>query len=323
MLKSFEKQTDDSTNNYSSIEKFGIRMALLNQKYDQVVDGWVKLAVRNDVKELDFRLKRIIGHCFDTYWLDDCVFACRSLTVLYLDYCGISLYENCVVDLPSLKRLTLSEVKINHSTFRRLIQGCPAVEDLCLEFCEGLHFIDVSALNLKSLKLNFTEVYGISFGSPRLESVEFHGNFTCFLPGKFDGLGTVKEMKLKNFDITDDRLRNLLDGCPVLKTLVMDGCTGLERITVSEKIKRFSMVRCRGIVEAVVLSPNLKSLEYSGDEKISFCCREDNLGSAEVRISLDPMELSEAWFFELKKLLEVFVKSKVLTLACPSDQVYM
>ncbi|KAF7145644.1 hypothetical protein RHSIM_Rhsim04G0063700 [Rhododendron simsii] len=318
LLKSLQKQKEGASN-YSSIEKFGIRMALLDRKWDAAVDGWVKFAVENDVKELDLRIERVLEHCFERYWLDDCVFACRSLTALYLDYCGIRL--DCVtVDLPSLKRLTLSEVKITSNSFRSLIGGCPSVEYLCVEFCKGLLMIEGSTPNLKSLKLNLTDVYWVSLGSPRLESVEFSGDLSCCDPALFDKLGTPKQMKLKNLNLTDEQLQRLLDRSPMLETLIIDGCAGLERIRVRQKIKRFSMSRCRGIVEAGVLSANLESLEYSGDVAISFCCR-DNLRSAEVRISLDPMELSAAWFFRLKKLLKVFAKSKLLTLACPSDQV--
>lgn len=318
LLNSLQKQKE-GTGNYSRIEKFGIRMALLGHKCDAAVDGWVKFAVENDVKELDLRIKRVLEHCFERYWLDDCVFACRSLNALYLDYCRIRL-DSVTVDLPSLKRLTLSEVEITRNSFCRLIGGCPSVEYLCVEFCKGLQVIKGSAPNLKSLKLNLTDVYLASLGPLRLESVELSGDFTYSDPLKFDKVGTLKEMKLKNLNITDEQLQRLLDQSPMLETLIIEGCTGLERIRVRQKIKRFSMSRCRGIVEAGVLSANLESLEYSGDVAISFCCR-DNLRSAEVRISLDPMELSAAWFFRLKKLLKVFAKSKLLTLACPSDQV--
>ncbi|XP_058211471.1 uncharacterized protein LOC131323638 [Rhododendron vialii] len=317
LLNSLQKQKEGASN-YGSIEKFGVRMALLGHKWDAAVDGWVKFAIANDVKELDLRIKRVLEHCFERYRLDDCVFVCRSLTALYLDYCGIRL--DCVtVDLPSLKRLTLSEVEITNNSFCRLIGGCPSVEYLCVEFCKGLQVIKGLAPNLKSLKLNLTDVYLVSLGPLRLESVELSGDFTYSDPLMFDKLGTLKEMKLKNLNITDEQLQRLLDQSPMLETLIIEGCTGLERIRVRQKIKRFSMSRCRGIVEAGVLSANLESLEYSGDVTISFCCR-DNLRSAEVRISLDPMELSAAWFFRLKKLLRVFAKSKVLTLACPSDQ---
>ncbi|KAE9456131.1 hypothetical protein C3L33_11961, partial [Rhododendron williamsianum] len=172
LLKSLQKQKEGASN-YSSIEKFGIRMALLGHEWDAAVDGWVKFAVENEVKELDLRIKRVLGleNCLERYWLDDCVFACRSLTALYLDYCLIRL--DCVtVDLPSLKRLTLSEVEITNNSFRRLIGGCPSVEYLCVEFCKGLQVIKGSAPNLKSLKLNLTDVYLVSLEPLRLESVE-------------------------------------------------------------------------------------------------------------------------------------------------------
>lgn len=311
LLKSLQKQKEGASN-YSSIEKFGIRMALLGHEWDAAVDGWVKFAVENEVKELDLRIKRVLGleNCLERYWLDDCVFACHSLTALYLDYCLIRL--DCVtVDLPSLKRLMLSEVEISSNSFRHLIGGCPSVEYLCVEFCRGLLKIEGSTRNLKSLKLNLTDIYWVSLGSPRLESVEFSGDLSCCDPAiLFDKLGTLKQIKLKNLNLTDDQLQRLLHRSPMLETLIIDGCAGLERILVRQKIKRFSMSRCRGIVVAGVLSANLESLEYSGDVTISFCCRA-NLRSAEVRISLDPMELSAAWFFRLKKLLKVFAKSKL------------
>ncbi|KAG5542400.1 hypothetical protein RHGRI_022066 [Rhododendron griersonianum] len=246
LLGYLQKQKERRSINHRGIDKFGIRMALLGEESDPVVDGWLNFAVKNNVKELDLRIKRVLYQCFNRYWLGDYVFACRSLTTLHIDNCVVP--EDCVFDLPSLKKLTLSDAKITEDVFLHLIRGCPLVEDLCVQFCKRLYTMEVTAPNLKSLKLNITDV---------------------------------------------DRLY----------------ITDVDRLSV------------RGIVEAKVFSSNLKSLEYSGDVKISFCCW-DNLRLAEVKISLDPpMELSSEWFFRLKKLLKGFVKSKVLTLVCPSDQV--
>ncbi|XP_058225429.1 uncharacterized protein LOC131334438 [Rhododendron vialii] len=247
-------------------------------------------------------------------------FCFRLSFVLHIDYCAVPL--DCVFDLPSLKKLTLSDAKTTEDVFLRLIGGCPLVEDLCVQFCKGPYTMKVTAPNLKSLKLNITDVNQLSVGFTSLESVEISGHLKLSLKLDFASIGrTLREVKLKNLFITDNLLINLIDGSPMLESLVLEGCIGLYSVRVSQNIKRFCMFRCRGVVEAKVFSSNLKSLEYSGHVKISICCW-DNLRLAEVKISLDPpTELSSEWFFRLKKLLKGFVKSKVLTLVCPSDQV--
>ncbi|KAF7139338.1 hypothetical protein RHSIM_Rhsim07G0244500 [Rhododendron simsii] len=320
LLEYLQKQKEGRSTNHRGIDKFGIRMALLGAKSDPVVDGWLNFAIENNVKELDLRIKRVLCQCFNRYWLGDSVFACHSLTALRIDYCAVPL--DCLFDLPSLKKLTLSDVKITEDEFGCLIGGCPLVEDLCVQFCKGLYTMEVTAPNLKSLKLNITDVNRLSIRSTSLESVEISGDLKLSLKLDFAAIGrTLREVKLKNLFITDNLLINLIDGSPMLESLAIEGCRGLYSVRVSQNIKRFCMFRCRGIVEAKVFSSNLKSMEYSGDVKISFCCW-DNLRLAEVKISLDPpIELSSEWFFRLKKLLKGFVKSKVLTLVCPSDQV--
>lgn len=240
-------------------------MALLGLKYDPVIEGWLDFAVENKVKELDLRLKRVLEKHFKRYWLDDRVFACRSLTSLYLDYCGITL--DCItVDLPFLKELTLSEVKITSDAFCSLIRGCPLLEDLCVEFCNGLRIIEIMAPNLQSLKLNLTDVYAVSLWSLSLQSVEFSGgDCTSRNLRDFAAIKTLKEIKLKNLYITDEQLGSLIKESPMLESLVIEGCRGLENVEVSQNVKRLSMFRCRGIVKAKLCSSNLKSLEYSED----------------------------------------------------------
>ncbi|KAI8010445.1 F-box/LRR-repeat protein 25 [Camellia lanceoleosa] len=303
-------------NGYYNTDKFGLRMVSSHCYSDSIIAKWVQFALESNAKELDLRIKRVDWACFKTYnRLVDDVFVAQSITVLYLEYCNIQ--PSCSINLPCLKKLTLSESKIRDNVFKKLIQGCPLIEHLCVEFCKNLQHIEVSIPNLKSLKLNFSGLYKVAIASVNLSSVELSGDFDAEVD--FAAFATVKDMTLKNVTITDVELEHLISWCPMLVSLVIDGCNKLERIRVCcELLKRFVMLRCRRMVEAEFDTPNLVSFEYSGD--LMYFKWVNRLRSVDAKINLDPKELDADWYIGLRRFIKQLMYSKFLTLICRSDQ---
>ncbi|CAL5336655.1 unnamed protein product [Camellia sinensis] len=299
-------------------DKFGLRMVSSDYYSDSIIAKWVQFALESNAKELDLRIKRVDWACFKTYnRLVDDVFVAQSITVLYLEYCNIR--PSCSINLPCLKKLTLSESKIRDNVFKKLIQGCPLIEYLCVEFCKHLQHIEVSIPNLKSLKLNFSGLYKVAIASMNLSSVELSGDFDAEVD--FAAFATVKDMTLKNVTITDVELEHLISWCPMLVSLVIDGCNKLERIRVCcELLKRFVMLRCRRMMEAEFDTPNLVSFEYSGD--LMYFKWVNRLRSVDAKINLDPMELDADWYIGLRRFVKQLMYSKFLTLICRSDQIW-
>ncbi|THG23411.1 hypothetical protein TEA_008733 [Camellia sinensis var. sinensis] len=131
-------------------------------------------------------------------------------------------------------------------------------------------------------------LYKVAIASMNLSSVELSGDFDAEVD--FAAFATVKDMTLKNVTITDVELEHLISWCPMLVSLVIDGCNKLERIRVCcELLKRFVMLRCRRMVEAEFDTPNLVSFEYSGD--LMYFKWVNRLRSVDAKINLDPMEL--------------------------------
>lgn len=107
------------------------------------ITTWILYAVRHNAKviELDACLYRRLPRE---------IFTCTSLQELILDISGLG--KGIVaggVNLPRLKKLHLCGIMSrNGAILRRLLTGCPALEDLSLKFCS----IDMSVVSSPQLK---------------------------------------------------------------------------------------------------------------------------------------------------------------------------
>jgi hypothetical protein len=113
-------------------------------------DIWVPLLSRRGIKQiklLDF--ETALSH------LPYIVFSCKELTEFYLFGFNLSIPPN-FSGFKKLLDLTLEGVTFRESSaLESLISGCPLLEKLRIEYCNGFEYFDFSAPTLKVLVLKF------------------------------------------------------------------------------------------------------------------------------------------------------------------------
>lgn len=112
------------------------------------IDGWLKYAIQNKVKELDLRVKH--------YTLPQFLLNASPLTQLKL--CDTKLDAPSSSTFPLLKSLSLENVELNSESIRNLLSGCPVIEDFHL----GGYIVENIDLplsgTLKNLSLSHVEL---------------------------------------------------------------------------------------------------------------------------------------------------------------------
>ncbi|XP_057972767.1 F-box protein At4g22280-like [Malania oleifera] len=124
------------------------------------VNTWVSAAVRRNVQELDIDLQ--MAHNTggtNLSLLPYDLFTCRTLVVLKLDV-DYDLNVPSNVSLPRLKTLHLQYLSLQYDSFKRMLSGCPVLEDLLTCDCrfEGVQIFDISVSTLKRLALLYAQV---------------------------------------------------------------------------------------------------------------------------------------------------------------------
>ncbi|KAL6614350.1 hypothetical protein ACP70R_036620 [Stipagrostis hirtigluma subsp. patula] len=113
---------------------------------------WIGYAVKHSVKVLDLDL------AYDHTFLPHCIFNCPSLQELNLQL-GAPLYGHLgfvlpsAINLPSLKKLTLSDVEVSQVSLDQIIAQSPGLEDLNLQNCARyFKLIDSNVLKVLTLQ---------------------------------------------------------------------------------------------------------------------------------------------------------------------------
>ncbi|XP_022717933.1 F-box protein At4g22280-like [Durio zibethinus] len=150
------------------------------------VDGWMRYALKNKVRELDLCL-----NCKDFRKLPLGVFTCKTLVSLRLDKhskCKLALELPVKICFPSLKSLHLSGIGLpDDGSIQRFFSSCSVLEELVVDRCflKKQCKFNVSSPTLKRLTISYTggfyEDYEILIDAPSLVF------FKCcyYLPKRF------------------------------------------------------------------------------------------------------------------------------------------
>ncbi|OWM62954.1 hypothetical protein CDL15_Pgr020248 [Punica granatum] len=278
------------------------------------VERWVDLALDYRVEEL---IVEILHNYLDKYQcpVPARVFSANFIKSLTLDG-GIKVDGISAVRLPSLRSLQLWSANINEEMFRRLIGGCPVLEDLSVFCCYPLSEIEVSNLNyLKRARLGtgLPDFKFVRIKAPGLERFEFWYNAAVE-----QSAGLVVEvlcrtltcLKLTSIHKSDEWFCHFLSKFPLLESLTLDGFGSLKRIRISNPLlKKISIESCYHLEDLRIDTPKLLSFYYNiyyglGDRTLPFIWTENTPYSSAVgfRISFswDPPEL---WLEGLQKFL--------------------
>jgi hypothetical protein len=140
---------------------------------------WIGYALKHKVKVLDVKLD-----LYDKTDLPTGIFTCRSLQELnlqwgeapYRDYEHRQLVLPDIINLPSLKRLTLRDVQVDGLSLNRFIARSPGLEDLHL-IDSAMHIKLIASKALKRLILDglLDGCNGFTISAPHLISFECTG----------------------------------------------------------------------------------------------------------------------------------------------------
>ncbi|KAK2416831.1 F-box/FBD/LRR-repeat protein [Trifolium repens] len=112
---------------------------------------WVPLLSRRGVKHLELmNFETGLSH------LPYIVFSCKELTKFKLGGFNLSIPPN-FSGFKRLLILKLESVTFESGALESLISGCPLLEKLSIDYCNGFEYVDISAPTLKVLLLDFNK----------------------------------------------------------------------------------------------------------------------------------------------------------------------
>ncbi|XP_057950897.1 F-box protein At4g22280-like [Malania oleifera] len=180
---------------------------------DPHVNTWVSAVARCNVRELELKLDVTNDLTKDTNLdLLPCdLLTCRTLAVLKLEVNG-DLNVPSDVSFPSLKTLHLKFLFLDYESFKRVLSGCPVLEDLLTFYCRFIPKVQVFDISIPTLKRLTLGLQYLSTGgevcesevvvdAPCLQYLRYSGNVAKRYA--FKGLTSPAEVHLC---ITQDRL---------------------------------------------------------------------------------------------------------------------
>ncbi|PHT43327.1 hypothetical protein CQW23_17352 [Capsicum baccatum] len=137
---------------------------------------------------------------------------------------------------------------------------------------------------------------------------------------KLSSTPTVWNLTLCNVNDEDTTWINFIDRFPLLEKLIIDGCSMMEYLHVSQQnLTNLVLYDCFVTREVRINSPKLKSLEYKGG--FTFFEGIEALQELEfVELYLDPLKFRDYWYSWIRNLLESCAHSKHLSLICGIEE---
>nr|XP_023912673.1 putative F-box/LRR-repeat protein At3g18150 [Quercus suber] len=248
------------------------------------VDRWINLVLESEVEELalSFRWSNI------PYRLPHSVLVAKSLCVLTLRKCKlVSTCGEGDINLPPLKRFSLSNVYADDQSIQNLIVGCPVIEYMRISGCGGIKsikFFRVHTVKEIMVGNNF------DIGRLELEASNLHSLYIneCKLQCNLNLLPfkNLKNLSLNTPNVTEKWLEEHLSGLPLLENLNLFSCSKLKRINLSSHhhLKSLELIFCANLVELMIDNPKLCRLSYWGKTAISFSLNALGLLEAEYML---------------------------------------
>ncbi|XP_031405394.1 uncharacterized protein LOC116214198 isoform X2 [Punica granatum] len=271
------------------------------------VDRWLGISLDYHVKELSvniFKVRQIPGKFL--YSIPARVLSAGFMKSLTLDG-AVKIDGISTVNLPSLLSLHLSHSHIDNQMFRRLLGGCPFIEDLSVFCCSPLSEIKVLNLNhLKRMKMTSMrpdlKVVGIE--APGLERFCMTYYFeTVHLTIHVSP--SVRCLEFTGLYKTDEWFCQFLSELPLLESLTLNGCRLLERIWISNPLlKKILIMNCDDLLDITIDTPKLSSFSYEAETTLpSIWTKNHGLGCAVGFRFYFWREPTTLWFQELQNFL--------------------
>lgn len=279
------------------INNFTLTDCWVEEKSVFCVYCWILFVFESDVQELDLDFE-FCGY-LQSFPLPQPVLIAKSLTVLTLRSLKLdstSVKGDVDINLPSLKRLSLTLVYTDDKIIQNLLAGCPVIEYINFESCHGFESIksaEVAKLMTFRVK-NSNCCMTLELAASNLSCLSIFQNLQSelsLLPFK-----NLKELNLHSSEETDKwlALHDHLSGFPLLETLRLNPSFQTKTIEIScHHLKTLELTYKCKMAEVKIDAPKLC--------RFSFCY----LGGYIKSFSLNALALSYA-FYGLHPLLDSY-----------------
>ncbi|CAA0816109.1 Unknown protein [Striga hermonthica] len=303
-----------------SIDKFRLYVNNMDIRLKECMEKWVCDAVDKNVKELDIQLNGKHFTYGKNFILPRVVLLSTSIASLKLS--GYILFGFTPICMSNLRELSIKDtLMINKAVITKFEKCCPLIEVLRLVHCRGI--FDISIPSLKKLRrVEVHECHKVSYieiASPKLESFSFHAEKNQECKINLEILGSLKNLTLKDYRMTETGLQGFLSKTPVLEKLVLFKCAKLRRLTIlSDRLRSLALFNCYKLQELNIDAPNLSSLQYSG-HRVPFSSM--NIpGLREAKFSFGPATRTNQHLVEYQRHFMDFDRSKGFKLIVHSKQ---
>ncbi|XP_049343985.1 putative F-box protein At1g49610 [Solanum verrucosum] len=129
-----------------------------------MIDKWLGIVLTNGVKDLNISSYSLFIFA---------ILAVKSVRKLVLESC--ILLPSVVVNCNSLRKLSLSYVRLDENMLQALLNSCPLIESFIFEYCKGLETMNPQKIKSVSLKfLKIRHCGGIwEIDAPNLVSLKY------------------------------------------------------------------------------------------------------------------------------------------------------
>ncbi|PWA73683.1 F-box domain, Leucine-rich repeat domain, L domain-like protein [Artemisia annua] len=304
------------------IHTFNLVTPLQDSTQLDVIDRWLELILNKAVKVLKVDILDVpyVPQPLPMYRMPNKLLFASSLTSLML--CNCELPSSIMVDVvnfKSLKMLHLDSVRLNEDAIKRLIIGCPLLEELIVDFCYGFKRFCVYGLqHLLLVDMCFNgELERIDIDAPNIRYLilaDFEGrgapSMNMALCNKLTTLSYTGYPSPTLNDVTD-----LLSNFPYLETLFLDLPDARNKLKLSShSLRTFTLLTACDLEDIDISTPNLLLFNYKANshnpgplvmnsvhsKARMECCLED---------SIDTL-----WFPKLRRFLDKKIRFKELKL---------
>ncbi|KAK3219228.1 hypothetical protein Dsin_013198 [Dipteronia sinensis] len=302
-----------------SMKKFTLDMDLCGDpEFESFANRCIWFAVERDVKELrlDFEYRNNI-----LFKLPQSVLISGSIEFLKLRSCLLEL-RRFNIQLSSLKTLFLSHVFLDDHMIESLVSGCPLLEDLGFDSCQGFKSLELYGLNrLNEVKVtNNDELQRLNVEELNIHFLAIFWSSPAACDINVASCKNIKDLSLSRVCMKDNWLCNLISELSILKFLSIFDCFELESFRISSPyLQELCLSGCRNLVEISIRAPNLHVFVYSG-KIISLSL--NALALSKIDLELQIIGFYSQWFVKCVEYLETFRSfSQVLYLRGTMDEI--
>ncbi|XP_049374356.1 FBD-associated F-box protein At3g52670-like [Solanum verrucosum] len=156
------------------IEKLDLSYSVDSNEVFPLFNKWLDIALQNGVKDLVFRIP---SHLTSYPLPMLTILATKSLRELVLTGCDLycASLSSGVVNCYSLRKLSLTQVGLGDNTLQILLNSCPFIDNLILDYCSWLKKIEIlnNLPKIKSVSIRKSGTELVKIQAPTLEHLSY------------------------------------------------------------------------------------------------------------------------------------------------------